>query len=137
MEQSLYAVFSHCTWAVILFWITICHFTSGYGPIEKLLNNRLTVTLGRLSYTVYLVNIIVMMMIESKQRTAVTPSSYMLVDGWIIGTFRTYFVGALMYLIIDAPFGLLIKLLLFGTTRGHIDGGSTTAAQIETDAKTK
>ncbi|XP_022182796.1 nose resistant to fluoxetine protein 6-like isoform X2 [Myzus persicae] len=114
MEQSLYAAFSHCTWAVILFWITVCHFTTGYGPLEKLLNNRLTVPLGRLSYTVYLVNIIVIIMIESKQRTTVTPSSSTLIDGWIFGSFRTYFMGALLYLIIDAPFGLLIKQLLYG-----------------------
>ncbi|KAF0762026.1 nose resistant to fluoxetine protein 6-like, partial [Aphis craccivora] len=124
-EQALYSVFSHCTWAVILFWVTMCHFTTGYGPIEKLFNNRLTVPLGRLSYTVYLVNITVMMMIESKQRTAVTPSSNLLIDGWIVGGFRTYMVGTLLYLIIEAPSGHLIKKLLFGnlktnTLRHHV-----------------
>ncbi|XP_025192359.1 nose resistant to fluoxetine protein 6-like [Melanaphis sacchari] len=113
LEQSVYAVLSHCTWTVILFWITVCHFTTGYGPIEKLFNNRLTVPLGRLSYTVYLVNITVMMMIESKQKTGVIPSSYFLIDGWIVGAMRTYMVGTLLYLIIDAPSGHLIKKLLF------------------------
>ncbi|XP_015363722.1 PREDICTED: uncharacterized protein LOC107161724 [Diuraphis noxia] len=134
LEQSLYAAFSHCTWAFILFWITVCHFTSGYGPIEKLLNNRLTVPLGRLSYTVYLVNIIVIIMIESKQRNAVTPSSDMLMDGWIVGSLRTYFIGALLYLIIDAPFGLLIKQLLFRKARGHNDRVGTTTTPNEMNA---
>ncbi|XP_060865557.1 nose resistant to fluoxetine protein 6-like [Metopolophium dirhodum] len=125
LEQSVYAAFSHCTWAVILFWLTVCHFTTGFGPIEKLLNNRLTVPLGRLSYTVYLVNITVMMMIESKQRTSVTPSSYLLIDGWIFGAFRTYMVGTMLYLLIEAPSGLLIKKLLFGKKHEH-DGSAMT-----------
>lgn len=49
------------------------------GPIEKLFNNRFVVPLGRLSYAVYLVNITVMMTIESVQRTAVFPSKEFLV----------------------------------------------------------
>ncbi|XP_060864362.1 nose resistant to fluoxetine protein 6-like [Metopolophium dirhodum] len=122
-HKFLYFVINPITSGIYLEKLADAHFSGrcvgvlyrvSLGPIEKLLNNRLTVPLGRLSYTVYLVNIIVMMMIESKQRTAVTPSSYILVDGWIIGSFRTYFAGTLLYLIIDAPLGLLIKLLLFG-----------------------
>ncbi|CAH1712122.1 unnamed protein product [Aphis gossypii] len=133
-EQALYSVFSHCTWAVILFWVTICHFTTGYGPIEKLFNNRLTVPLGRLSYTVYLVNITVMMMIESKQRTAVTPSSNLLIDGWIVGGFRTYMVGTLLYLIIEAPSGHLIKKLLFGKKHEKSDHIGSAVTPNRTDA---
>ncbi|VVC41806.1 Nose resistant-to-fluoxetine protein, N-terminal,Acyltransferase 3 [Cinara cedri] len=112
LEQSLYATLSHCTWTVILFWVTLCHFTSGYGPIEKLFNNRLMVPLGRLSYAVYLVNITVMMMIESRQRAAVYPSKEFLINGWIFGAVRTYLIGGLLYLIVEAPSGLLIKTLL-------------------------
>lgn len=44
------------------------------GPIEKLLNNRIVVPLGRLSYAVYIVNISVMMVIESRQRVTFYPS---------------------------------------------------------------
>lgn len=44
------------------------------GPLEKLLNNRLVVPLGRLSYAVYIVNISVMMIIESRQRVTFYPS---------------------------------------------------------------
>lgn len=50
------------------------------GPIEKLLNNRFVVPMGRLCYAVYLVNITIMMIIESKQRVAVSPSIEVLVS---------------------------------------------------------
>lgn len=35
LEQSVYAAFSHCTWAVILFWLTVCHFTTGFGKSRQ------------------------------------------------------------------------------------------------------
>lgn len=135
LEQSLYGSFSHCTWAAILFWLTVCHFTTGFGPIEKLFNNRLTIPLGRLSYTVYLVNITVVMMIESKQRTVVTPSSYLLVDGWIFSAFRTYVMGTVLYLTIEAPSGQLIKNLLFGKKHENENSVCDTAVTLNrTDA---
>lgn len=53
------------------------------GPIEKLLNNRLMVSLGRLSYSVYLVNITIMMMIESRQSVSVSPTFKLLVSKFV------------------------------------------------------
>ncbi|XP_050442482.1 nose resistant to fluoxetine protein 6-like [Adelges cooleyi] len=116
LEQAIYAVLSHCTWTTILFWIAICHHTFAcFGPIEKIFNNRFVVPLGRLSYAVYLVNITVMMIIESEQRAAVVPRISNLHDGWIAGVFKTYVVAILVYLCVEAPFGLLIKKILVGS----------------------
>ncbi|XP_050442512.1 nose resistant to fluoxetine protein 6-like [Adelges cooleyi] len=112
MEQAIYATISHCTWTVMMFWITICHVISSYGPMEKLLNNRYFVPLGRLSYAVYLVNIPVMMMIESSQRAPIGITLGTMQNGWIAGVFKTYLAAITMYLLIEAPFGLLIKKLL-------------------------
>ncbi|XP_050440176.1 nose resistant to fluoxetine protein 6-like isoform X2 [Adelges cooleyi] len=78
IESAIYGTLSNCTWTVIFFWIAICHTISSYGPIEKLFNNRFAVPLGRLSYSVYLVNITVMMMIENSKRTSATPTMGML-----------------------------------------------------------
>lgn len=50
------------------------------GPMEKLLNNRCMVILGRLSYAVYLVNITVIMIIESKQRAVLYLSADVMVS---------------------------------------------------------
>lgn len=50
------------------------------GLLEKLFNNRFTVTLGRLSYSVFLVNLVVMMMSQSAQRLPSYPSAKSLVS---------------------------------------------------------
>jgi len=49
------------------------------GPIEKVFNNRLVTPLGRLSYAVYLVNIQVMMVIENRQSSSISPS----IENWV------------------------------------------------------
>lgn len=70
-------------------WTVLARFTNDtllsvkIGPIEKIFNNRFVVPLGRLSYSVYLVNIMVMMMIESRQRASVYPTIELLVSKYI------------------------------------------------------
>eukprot|EP00102_Acyrthosiphon_pisum_P018538 XP_016655748.1 PREDICTED: uncharacterized protein LOC107882214 [Acyrthosiphon pisum] len=115
IEQATYAILKHCTWTVMLFWITICYFTSGYGPIEKVFNNRLVTPLGRLSYVVYLVNIQVMMIMENRQSSSISPTREVWIDGWIVGTFRTYLTGLTLYLVVEAPFNIIIKTIFFGS----------------------
>lgn len=117
LEQSVYSVVGHCTWSIILFCVTVCHFASSYGPLERLFNNRLLVPLGRLSYAVYLVNITVMMMIESRQRTSIHTTFNVLTDGWIVGSFRTYYAGILLHIFVEAPMGHLVKKLLYPKTK--------------------
>ncbi|KAL4143202.1 hypothetical protein QTP88_005560 [Uroleucon formosanum] len=58
------------------------------GTIEKVFNNRLVTPLGRLSFVVYLVNIQVMMVMENRQSSSISPTKE--IDGWMVGTFRTY-----------------------------------------------
>lgn len=41
-------------------------------------------------------------------------NSYFQIDSWILGTFRSYLLGILLYLTVDAPFGLLIKRIFEG-----------------------
>lgn len=49
------------------------------GPIDRVFDNRFAAIFGRLSYSVYLVNIPVMMTIEFKQSTSVAPDT----DLWV------------------------------------------------------
>ncbi|CAI6365154.1 unnamed protein product [Macrosiphum euphorbiae] len=62
LEHALFSVVDHCTWSVWSMWCSICLLTTGYGPFTYVFNNRLVVVLGRLSYSVFLVNITVIMM---------------------------------------------------------------------------
>ncbi|CAH1712124.1 unnamed protein product [Aphis gossypii] len=115
MEQATYAILKHCTWTFMLFWITICYFTSGYGPIEKVFNNRLMTPLSRLSYVVYLVNIPIMMIMEYRQSSMISPTSEVWLDGWIVGAYRTYIAGITLYFTVEAPFNTIIKTIFFGS----------------------
>ncbi|XP_026810739.1 O-acyltransferase like protein-like [Rhopalosiphum maidis] len=117
LEQALYATFSHCTWTVLCMWISGCYYTSGYGLISKIFDNRFMVPLGRLSYSVFLVNLIVMLMSQSSQRLPTVLSVKSLMDAWIYDTFKTYLMGLALYLFVEAPFGNLIKRIFWGNKK--------------------
>ncbi|CAI6366861.1 unnamed protein product [Macrosiphum euphorbiae] len=109
LEHALYSIASHCIWTLPSVWIAICLFTSGYGPLLNLFNNRIVVTLGRLSYSVFLVNVTVMMMSQSSQRLPVYLSPKSVIDAWIYDTFKCYVMGLALYLVVEAPFAKLVK----------------------------
>lgn len=122
LEQALYSTFSHLTWTAIFIWITICYYTTGYGLFIKLFDNRFVAPMGRLSYSVFLVNLIVMMMSQSSQRVPTYLSAKSLLDTWIYDTFKTYLMGLALYLVVEAPFGNLTRQM-FG--RGKKSESST------------
>ncbi|VVC42242.1 Nose resistant-to-fluoxetine protein, N-terminal,Acyltransferase 3 [Cinara cedri] len=124
LEQAFYSTVNHCTWSLYGMWMCVCNFTTGYGIITKWNNNRLVVPLGRLSYSVFLVNLTVMMMSQSSQRSPTYPSTKSLLDAWIYDTFKTYLMGLALYLVVEAPFGKLTRKL-FG--RGKNINTSNTA----------
>ncbi|XP_050533851.1 nose resistant to fluoxetine protein 6-like isoform X2 [Daktulosphaira vitifoliae] len=109
VENALYASVSHCTWTVLACWLAVCHFTTGYGPLTKILSNRLVVPLGRLSYCVFLVNLTVMTISAGSQRLPTHFSFSSLINICIYDIFKSYLVGALLYFTIDAPLSDLIK----------------------------
>ncbi|XP_050521582.1 nose resistant to fluoxetine protein 6-like [Daktulosphaira vitifoliae] len=110
LENAFYASISHCTWALIGCWMVFCHFTTGYGPLTKLLSNRFVVVMGRLSYCVYLVNLTVMIISTGSERTPVHASFTTLINSWMYDALKSYLVAALLHLIIDAPISDLIRI---------------------------
>jgi len=113
LEHALYFIFSHCTWAIIGTWITISYFTSGYGLLNNIFNNRLTVFMGKLSLSVMLLNITVMYTSISSQRLPVHMSSKYLFDALLYDIFISYLMATIMYLIIEEPFGKLTKRIFY------------------------
>lgn len=109
------------------------------GLLGKLFNNSLVVPLGRLSYSVFLVNLTVMMMSQSSQRVSTYFSFKTMVrlkkliisienhkklldainlqivcfqlDAYIFDTFKSYLIGVSLYLVVEAPFGNLTRKL--------------------------
>uniref|UniRef100_A0A2H8TW21 Nose resistant to fluoxetine protein 6 n=1 Tax=Melanaphis sacchari TaxID=742174 RepID=A0A2H8TW21_9HEMI len=114
LEQALYLTFSHCTWTVISVWVTIFNYTSSYGFLEKIFNNRFIVPVGRLSYSVLLINLIVMAMSQGSQRSPNFLSFISLLDAGICGIFKTYLISLLLYFVVEAPFDDLTKRMIWG-----------------------
>ncbi|XP_050429658.1 nose resistant to fluoxetine protein 6-like [Adelges cooleyi] len=119
VEHALYASFNHCSWTLIAVWVSICYYTTGYGPLTKVLSNRFMVILGKLSYHVFMVNLAVMMISSASQRLPVHGSAKSLFDAWIYDTFKTYLMAAALYLIVDAPFSDLIRLAFGRRNNNH------------------
>ncbi|XP_050052902.1 nose resistant to fluoxetine protein 6-like isoform X1 [Aphis gossypii] len=110
LEHALYKVVNNCTLTVLCMWCFICFFTFGYyGPFRHVLNNRLVMVLGRLSYSVFMVNITVIMVSRSSLRLPSYLSVKSLTDNWITDTFKCYLIALPLYLVVEAPFNKIIK----------------------------
>ncbi|CAH1712092.1 nose resistant to fluoxetine protein 6-like isoform X1 [Aphis gossypii] len=107
LEQALYSTLNHCTWVIFFAWVFLCHFTSGYGLLTKFLNNRFIVPMGRLSYSVFLVNLTIMMISQSRLRTPNYLSKRTVIDAWMYDTLKSYLMGLILFMVIEAPAGSL------------------------------
>ncbi|XP_026815118.1 nose resistant to fluoxetine protein 6-like isoform X3 [Rhopalosiphum maidis] len=121
LEHALYKVVNNCVWTVWCMWCSICLFTSGYGLFSYVLNNKLVVVLGRLSFSVFIVNITVLMMSNSSLRLPSYHSINSLIDTWISDTFKCYLLALALYLVVEAPFDKIIKRWIRRSTLGLIE----------------
>ncbi|XP_050440168.1 O-acyltransferase like protein-like isoform X9 [Adelges cooleyi] len=80
IESSIYSSLNHLNTPLLYMWIAICHTTSSYGFLEKLLNNRFTSLLHKLSYSLYQVNITVILMIIFSARASEVSSTQILIS---------------------------------------------------------
>ncbi|XP_050440177.1 uncharacterized protein LOC126845543 [Adelges cooleyi] len=95
-------------------WVAICHTTSSYGFLEKLLNNRITGLLHKLSYSLYQVNITVILMIDFSLRASGVRSFPIIVMTLIYIILTVYIAAVILYFLVDAPFGLLTSRVILG-----------------------
>ncbi|CAI6365133.1 unnamed protein product [Macrosiphum euphorbiae] len=113
LEHALYSTICHCTWAVAGIWITTSYFTSGYGLLDNLFNNRFVAILGKLSYHILLVNITVMQTSQSSQRLPVHLSSRYVFDSYFYDVFICYLMAIILYLVVHEPFVKLTNKLFY------------------------
>ncbi|XP_050440201.1 nose resistant to fluoxetine protein 6-like isoform X1 [Adelges cooleyi] len=114
IESSIYAAIGHLNTPLFLMWCAICHTTSSYGFLEKLLNNRFSNSLHKLSYSIYLVNFPIIIMIVFSARTSEVLTSGMIIMKCIYIILTSLLAALIMHLFVDAPFGLLINRVLLG-----------------------
>ncbi|KAL4143280.1 hypothetical protein QTP88_005631 [Uroleucon formosanum] len=111
LEHALYSTISHCTWVIVVGWMTISYFTSGYGLLEHLFQNKFLVIMGKLSYPVLLVNMTVMLTSQSSQRSPVHLSLRYVLEACIFDTSICYLIAIILFLVVDEPFAKLTKKL--------------------------
>ncbi|XP_050440173.1 O-acyltransferase like protein-like [Adelges cooleyi] len=114
IESSIYSSINHLNTPLFSMWIAIYHTTSSYGFLEKLLNNRITGILHKLSYSLYQVNLTVILMIHFSVRASGDHSFHIVVMEYIYTIFMVYIAALIMHFLVDAPFGLLINRVILG-----------------------
>ncbi|XP_050442145.1 nose resistant to fluoxetine protein 6-like isoform X1 [Adelges cooleyi] len=114
IEHALYASLSHCTYTILFFVVAVFHSSWGYGYLENVFSNRITVFFGKMLYSVYLVNIVVIMSMDYSRRSAVYLGEEQLYKEFVYNAVACYFVAIFLYLTVEAPFGSIIKKIFYG-----------------------
>ncbi|XP_050440159.1 O-acyltransferase like protein-like isoform X1 [Adelges cooleyi] len=114
IESSIYSSINHLNTPLFYMWIAICYTTSSYRFLEKLLNNRYAGLLHKLSYSIYQVNLTVIIMINCSARASEVSSTQIIVMKTIYIILTVHIAALIMHFLVDAPFGLLINKVILG-----------------------
>lgn len=138
LEHALYSIITHSTWAVAGIWITMSYFTSGYGILNNVFNNRVVTIMGKLSYCVSLVNITVLLLSQSSQRLPIHMTSKYLFDSFLSDAFMCYLISIILYLVVEEPFGKLTGKLFYQrkNKNSSINFGTPIGKQTISSSKT-
>lgn len=111
--QAFYESVHRIVWACLIGWIIYaCHVLKSGGAVNWFLSLQLWQPIARISLSIYLIHdiYIVMSVVNMKER-------WYLEEAWlihiIIGDLAiSTMLGAVLYLVIEAPSGLVVKYLL-------------------------
>ncbi|XKL64038.1 hypothetical protein PGB90_004124 [Kerria lacca] len=141
-ENAIFAAFNRSLF-VFPYAVAFCiYFTSGLGIFQTLFEKRIFVPLGRLTYSVFLVNTVVQLTHASSQRT-VMPSALKLNLYWLAlaDVAFSYMFGLLLYLFFEAPITNISKLLQRGLnslfTKRHREDSIAKTDSASTDDNEK
>ncbi|KAF0764804.1 nose resistant to fluoxetine protein 6-like isoform X2 [Aphis craccivora] len=113
LEHALYSIITHSTWPVAGIWITMSYFTSGYGILNNVFNNRIFTIMGKLTYSVSLVNITFLLLSQSSQKLPIHMTSKYLFDSWLSDAFMCFLISIILYLVVEEPFRKLTGKLFY------------------------
>lgn len=116
VESAVYEAMSHVVWAVALSWV-IFACTQGYGGvINWVLSWRGFLPLSRLSFAVYLIHPVVMVLFIYNKQVLVYMNTFEMAYMFLGHLIMSYAVGLLFCVGVERPFIRLLKLL---KTRGR------------------
>ncbi|KAF0740211.1 nose resistant to fluoxetine protein 6-like isoform X2, partial [Aphis craccivora] len=113
LEHALYSTIYHCTWPVAGIWITMSYFTSGYGILNSVFNNRIITIVGKLLYPVSLVNMTVLIFSQGSQWLPIHLTSKYLFNSWLSDVFMCFLISIILYLVVEEPFAKLTGKLFY------------------------
>lgn len=116
VESAVYEAMSHVVWAVAISWV-IFACTQGYGGvINWVLSWRGFLPLSRLSFVVYLIHPVVMVLFIYNKQVLVYMNTFEMAYMFLGHLIMSYAVGLLFCVGVERPFIRLLKLL---KTRGR------------------
>ncbi|XP_065224459.1 nose resistant to fluoxetine protein 6-like isoform X1 [Planococcus citri] len=105
LEHSLYAALNHVIVMSPYAVVGCIYFTSGLGIfLNKILEWKVWIPFGRLSYSVYLINTVIQLYQISSQKEPFTLPSRINLVWWFWGdVIWSYFLGLIVHLFVEAP----------------------------------
>ncbi|XP_022239601.1 nose resistant to fluoxetine protein 6-like [Limulus polyphemus] len=110
-EAGLYASLYHTVWAVGLGWLTFACATGRGGLINSFLSWKIFLPLGRLTYSAYLCHFVIFWVRNGLQRERRNFSHFEQSFDFAGYITMTMFIALGVYLLFEAPFGALEKLM--------------------------
>ncbi|XP_065204700.1 uncharacterized protein LOC135834682 [Planococcus citri] len=103
-ESASYAALSR---SIYIFFQAVCiclYFTSGLGMFTRVVEWKFWIPLGRLTYSVFLLNTLLQLYHTSYQKQPVPVSSVMNLTWWTLGDILfSYTMGLVLHLFVEAP----------------------------------
>ncbi|CAN7993124.1 unnamed protein product, partial [Ixodes hexagonus] len=114
LESALYAGTHRFAWAFAVSWVMYACATGHGGPVKKILANPLFYPLGRLSFALYLVHVLVLACNAILSRERRTYQPFLQGQEYIGATITSYAFASLVYLLIECPIAVIDNLMFSG-----------------------
>lgn len=114
LESAFYAGTHRFAWAFAVSWVMYACATRRGGPVAKILANPLFYPLGRLSFALYLVHVLVLACNAVLSRERRTYQPFLQGQEYIAATITSYAFAALVYLLVECPIAGIDNLMFRG-----------------------
>ena len=112
LPGALYAGLHRTLWAVCIAWIIFGCTSGNGGPINTFLSWKLFVTMGKLSFTIYLMHFLVIWVRYAYIRQPLPFSHYTMFCEFIVNLVISTAVSVVAHLAVEAPFLALYRIYL-------------------------
>ena len=133
----VYNTVKFAAWGAAIFLLLLPTCLGKLKLVTELLGGHIWAPLAKLTYGAYLIHMLYpqALLTSTDATTAYYHTAYTL-GMWLVFTVGSYFWSAILFMVVEAPFGNLQKLL-FSSLRGGASGGNRSKAQPNQEKKRK